>query len=150
MKKLVALIASFAIILSSASVFAAAENIIINGEFKTIPIEMGKIVEIDNRTFVPVRFITEAFGCTVKYSDADQLAYIFDNSKTIFIQAGSSTIAVMPDMLGSANIISMDTQAFINNDESRMYVPIRFLAEAMDYVVDWDETTQTVIINSAQ
>ena len=50
----------------------------------------------------------------------------------------------------NATPVVMDTEAFINNDEGRMYVPIRFLATAMGYQVDWDEATQTVSLSLAE
>ena len=44
----------------------------------------------------------------------------------------------------------MDTAAFIDEEEGRTYVPVRFLAEAMGYTVGWDEATQTVSLDKAE
>lgn len=38
----------------------------------------------------------------------------------------------------------MDTNVFIDDSEGRMYIPIRFFAQAMGYTVGWDEATETV------
>ncbi|TEB11778.1 copper amine oxidase N-terminal domain-containing protein [Pelotomaculum propionicicum] len=32
---------------------------------------------IDQKTMVPLRFVAEEFGCTVKYNDADNTVYIY-------------------------------------------------------------------------
>ncbi len=149
MKKLVLMTVICCMLLCSLTAFAAAENIIIDGESVTIPADMGKICEVDDRTFVPVRFLTEYLGCVVNYQEAQQSATITNAAKSTsyFLMAGDDKLFVLPTS-GSAPIIKMDTKVFINNEESRMYVPIRFLAEAMDYEVGWDEATQTVTLTS--
>ena len=47
---------------SSISAFAAAQSIVINGTVAEIPAEMGEIIEQDDRTFVPIRFVSEQMG----------------------------------------------------------------------------------------
>jgi len=42
--------------------------------------------------------------------------------------------------------IKMDTVPILNKQEGRTYVPIRFIAEAMEYQVGWDEVTETVTL----
>ena len=44
----------------------------------------------------------------------------------------------------------MDTKAYIDDAESRFYLPIRFLAEAIGYNVGWDEATETVSLTMAE
>ena len=65
------------------------------------------------------------------------------------IQEGSTNIYKISDT-GSTAVTPMDTSAFIKQYDvgGRMYIPIRFLAEAFGYVVGWDEATQTVTIDS--
>lgn len=151
MKKILLMAVVCCMLLSSVSVFAAAENIIINGENITIPSEMGKVCEKDDRTFVPVRFVTEYLGCIVNYQEAQQSATITNpaTGTSYFMMSGDNKLYVLPSS-GSAPIIIMDTTTFINNDEGRMYVPVRFLAEALDYTVDWEEETQTVTLTAAE
>ena len=149
MKKILLMTVVCCMLLSSFTAFAAAENIIINGENVTIPAEMGKVVEKDDRTFVPIRFVTEYLGCVVNYQEAQNSATITNpaTGTSYFLMSGDNKIYVLPSQ-GSAPIVVMDTTTFINNEEGRMYVPVRFLAEALDYTVDWEEATQTVILNS--
>lgn len=151
MKKILLMAVVCCMLLSSVSVFAAAENIIINGENVTIPAEMGVVCEKDDRTFVPVRFVTEYLGCIVNYQEAQQSATITNpaTGTSYFLMSGDNKIYVLPSS-GSAPIVIMDTTTFINNEEGRMYVPVRFLAEALGYTVDWEEATQTVILTAAE
>ncbi|MCL2837729.1 MAG: copper amine oxidase N-terminal domain-containing protein, partial [Oscillospiraceae bacterium] len=46
----------------------------------------------------------------------------------------------------NADIVDLDVPAMIYND--RTLVPLRFIAEASGANVEWDEDTQTVIINT--
>lgn len=147
MKKIVLLTVVCCMLVCSLTAFATAENIIINGETVTIPAEMGKVCEMDDRTFVPVRFVTEYLGCLVNYNDFQQSAAITDPSTGIsyLVMANDNKLFVLPNS-GNGTIITMDTKTFINNEEGRMYVPVRFLAQAIGYTVDWEETTQTVTL----
>ncbi len=134
----------------SMTAYATAENIIIDGVNVIIPADMGKVCTKDDRTFVPVRFVTEYLGCNVSYQGVQQSATItnLESGTSYFIMAGDDKIYVLPSV-GSAPIIMMDTTSFINYDEGRMYIPVRFLAEALGYTVDRDGTTQTVVLTSA-
>lgn len=147
MKKFLLITLVCCLIVTPLSAFAVAENIIIDGETITIPAEMGKVCEVDDRTFVPVRFVTEYLGCTVVYQEEQQSATITDPKSEIyyFMMAGDDRLFVLPGA-----VVLMDTKVFINNEEGRMYVPVRFLAEALGYTVDWDDATQTVTLTSAK
>ncbi len=150
-KKIIAIFVLCAMLLCfTSSAFAAATSIIIDGQVAEIPAEMGSIKETDNRTFVPIRFVMENLGCTVAYDDSLKLATITSDDYAYLIQEGNDTLFVVPFRIDAgkefveAKVIQMDTAAFIDNDESRMYIPIRFLAEAIGYTVGWDEVTQIV------
>ncbi len=146
MKKILILTAIAYMLISSISAFAVAENIIIDGETITIPAEMGKVCEVDDRTFVPVRFVSEFLGCNVTFTDtAVQKGATITNPETgisyYFIIGSNSFLVIAGDRVSS---VTMDTATFLNYEEGRTYVPVRFLAEELGYLVDWEETTQTV------
>lgn len=160
MKKLFGLALSCCMLVSSLSVFAAAENIVIDNEVVTIPADMGSICEKDDRTFVPVRFLSEYLGCVVNYQETThsqgdseyvtRTATITNPATEIsyFITEGDNKLYTL--FPTTASITEMDTDAFINEDEGRMYIPIRFFAEALNYTVGWDEDTQTVSLIAAE
>lgn len=150
MKKTIAtILALCALVLPCANTFAAAQMITLDGQTLEIPADMGKVQEKDDRTFVPIRFVMEYFGCSVNYNDIQESATITDSNKTSYlVMNGSNQLFVLPDF-AAPTMYNMDTKTFIDETDERMYVPIRFLAEAMNFTVDWDEATETVSITSA-
>ena len=159
MKKFLIITLICSMLICSFSAFATAENIIINGKTATIPSDMGRICEMNDRTYVPIRFVMEYLGCVVNYqetkhsqNDKTQLSRtvtITDPKTNIsyFMTVGDNKIFIISDQIST---VQMDTTVFVNDDEGRMYVPIRFLAQALGYSVDWDEETQTVSLTSAK
>lgn len=149
-KKIFSGLLTLGILFGSVSAFAAADTIEINGTAVSIPSDMGSIKETDDRTFVPVRFLTEYLDCKVYFDDPMKAATIESGSTpySYLIQDGNTVLFIIPDKQDeSVQCLQMDTAAFIDNAEGRMYVPIRFLAEALGYEVGWNEATQTVILN---
>lgn len=154
-KTVISCILAGVILCSGLTVFGAAETIVINGSAAEIPPEMGSIQERDNRTFVPVRFIMENLGCSVVYDDVTHTAVITSSTKTYLIQEGNPILFVLPSLYETEEK-QMDTSAYIESsvidgvEYGRMYIPIRFLAEAIGYTVGWDEETQTVTLTIAK
>lgn len=150
MKKMItSILLICALLLPCANTFAVAQMITLDGNTLEIPAEMGRVQEKDDRTFVPIRFVMEYFGCTVNYNELQESATITDKNKTSYLVLnGSNQLFVLPDF-AAPTMYNMDTNTFIDETDERMYVPIRFLAEAMKFTVDWDEATETVSITSA-
>lgn len=150
MKKFAGLLAVVCLVCSFPQMaFAAAQSIVINGVVAEIPEDMGEILEQDDRTFVPLRFVSETMKKTVKYDPNLNGAYVLDKSDMYIIQEGSYQIIKIAD-LGQTVITPMDTAAFIKQYEGvggRMYIPLRFMAESFGYIVGWDEETETVTID---
>lgn len=137
-----------ALIFSSISAFAAANTIKIDGAVAEIPKGMGEIREKDNRTFVPFRFVSEALKYKVWYDDVSKTAYVSSDEKLLCVQDGNSVLFSVSKTTGESKSLQMDTAAYIDEAESRTYLPIRFLAEAMDYTVGWDAASGTVTLDS--
>lgn len=137
----------FALLLSFASVFAAANVIKIDGIAAEIPDGMGQIREKDDRTFVPLRFVSEFLGNDVWYMDYLKMAGINSNDAVMYVQDGNNILYKVSKTTSETLEIPMDTSAYIDATEGRMYLPIRFLAEALNYTVGWDEETQTVTLD---
>lgn len=149
-KNLIALIIGAILAFQTFSAFAVAENIIIDNEVVVIPEGMGSIKEQDGRTFVPVRFVSEYLGCKVNYTSTEingvqqESATVISQTGTTILLTNNSNLLFTLSLNGPSSSLTMDTNVFIDPNEDRMYIPIRFLAEALDYVVGWDEATQTV------
>ena len=86
---------------------------------------------VNDRTVVPVRFISESFGAKVDWSEEEQKVTITKDSTTITIVLGESK------MVKNGTEIALDTAAFTQND--RTLLPLRAVAEALDKQVFWKE-----------
>ncbi|TYQ16796.1 UNVERIFIED_CONTAM: YARHG domain-containing protein [Acetivibrio alkalicellulosi] len=96
-------------------------------------------IDQNNRTLIPVRFVTEDLGAEVDWNQESREVYILKDDINITIRINDRNINV------NNNIIEMDTEAIIKDD--RTYVPIRYVAESLGATVEWDSKTKTVIIN---
>lgn len=148
-----ALFMILAVLCTSFSAFAVAESIIINGNVAQIPADMGIIREKDERTFVPIRFVMEYLDCHVDYDETNRSATVASDTCAYLIQDGNNRLFVIPYpnaegmQVTEPYAITMDTVPYIEETEGRMYIPIRFLAQAIGYTVGWDEETQTVTLS---
>lgn len=110
-------------------------SVFVNGskiEFDSEPII------VNDRTLVPIRAISENLGYDVGWENEHQLVTISNKDKNIFLQIGS--------MLLHVNDVEyeIDVAPLLHNN--RTYVPLRFVTETLDCVVDWDETTSSVLV----
>ena len=77
MKRVVSILLVVLVVFSGVLASAANTEIIVNGKKAVIADGMGKIVEKNNRTFVPVRFIAESLGCQVGWIEKSKRVAIF-------------------------------------------------------------------------
>lgn len=107
----------------------------------TVAIDAPAMIK-DNRTFVPVRALMEAFGATVDFDAATNKVSIKADGKNIELTLGSSVMTV------GDQAVTMDVAAFATN-EGRTMVPVRAIAEAAGYTVEAtsnaDGTTASVV-----
>lgn len=147
MKKFVSLVLALVLALSATTAFAANTEIIINGEKATISEGMGSIVEKNNRTFVPVRFLLEYFGFQVNWENETQSVMgRHENGESFFMQVGNELLFYFDANGTKKDLKPMDVTPFLNYAEGRTYIPLRFIAEAMGYTVGWDGATETVTL----
>lgn len=92
----------------------------------------------NDRTMVPLRFISEAFGADVSW---------IPETRTIEIVLGDTSITMQVDnteyqLNGEAQL--MDAAPVIRED--RTFVPIRFVSEALDKSVYWNGSSGVVVV----
>ncbi len=92
----------------------------------------------NDRTMLPARFVAENLGAKVSWIEDDNKVVIDNNTTKIIIVVGSKTAYV------NDKAVTLDVPAFTENN--RTYTPVRFIAESLGTTVDWDESTQSVII----
>jgi hypothetical protein len=93
---------------------------------------------IEGRTFVPIRFISEAFGSTVEWLPETQGITITLGDMTIGLQIGNATAVI------DGTIVSLPAAPYIKN--GRTMVPLRVISEAFGGQVAWDPTARTITI----
>ena len=143
MKKVLAAILVMMMVLSMMTVFADDATIVIDGKKAEIPDGMGSVTLKDSRTFVPVRFVLEQFGYEVAWQEDDQLVFGRNTAGDIFIMQIDNPLLIFKGADSSSKTINMDVVPFINNNEGRTYIPLRFLAEVLGYEANWDDATRT-------
>jgi hypothetical protein len=97
----------------------------------------------ENRTLVPLRFITEAFGATVQWNEALQQIDISLQTQTMNHKI-TLWIGKKESLVDSASYI-LET-APITIPPGRTIVPIRFIAEALESSVEWQPLTRSIKI----
>ena len=89
-------------------------------------------------TFVPLRFVGEAFGASVQWDATFQLIDISLGGRTIRLQINNKTAVV------NGKNVALNLAPFLQAGTTM--VPIRFVSEALGARVVWDGTTKTVSI----
>lgn len=92
----------------------------------------------NSRTMLPVRFVAENLGATVGWDGATSTVTVKTATTTIEIVIGKTTAKV------NGREVTLDAPAFIEN--SRTYLPVRFVAENLGATVAWDGTSGTATL----
>jgi len=124
------------------SVFAAEKaepSVRVNGSIVTFP-DAKPYVDENDRTMIPVRFVSEQLGAKVTWNDKAQSAIITKNGIQVSITIGNENLKVTT--AGKTTTVKMDTAAVLKG--GRTYVPIRYVAEALGATVDYSDTYQTI------
>jgi hypothetical protein len=142
LKKLIVAAAAAAGILSVAAIGAHAEEDVV-----TVKVD-NKIVEFDQQpvivgegyTMVPIRAVFEKAGAAVGWDQKTQTATIAKLGYTVTITYGDTA------MYKNGERIELDAPAMSMND--RIMIPVRAIAEAMDYSVTWDGHHSMVLVST--
>ena len=127
----------------SASAAGEAPNVRVNASLVEFP-DAQPFIDSNDRTLIPVRFVTEALGATVTWEQSTATAVIEQNGITVRVPIGSDTISITES--GKTTTAKMDTAAIIKQD--RTYVPIRYVAEALGCFVDYSNAYNVVEIHA--
>jgi hypothetical protein len=88
-------------------------------------------IDSNNRTMVPVRFVSEALGAKVTWDGVARKVGIDRNNKNIVLTINQRIYLI------NGSTQTMDTEAVITT-LGRTMVPVRFVAEGLGAVVRWD------------
>lgn len=95
-------------------------------------------VSIDDRTFVPIGFIIEAFGGEVKWDKDQKKVTIIQGDKLLELWNGKN------EMVFTGRRVTTDVSPRIMN--GRTMVPLRVIADELKWKVEWNEKTKTIVL----
>jgi len=110
-------------------------NAIVNGV--VVSLDAPPVI-INNRTLVPLRFISESFGANVEWDPVLRIVEVSFNGTTIKLQINNKLASVN----GKKVVLDSSPQII----KGRTMVPLRFIVESFDAHVEWDGGTQTITI----
>lgn len=126
-----------------------AVNITVNGTYVTYT-DAKPFIDKNKRTLCPLRAVGDALGMSVIWENENRQAIFQNDSVVVVFTIGSNTYKVMKKSADGTvtdpETMTMDTAAILK--DSRTYAPVRYLAEAAGYKVDWNNGARTVIIES--
>lgn len=139
MKKIISVLFSMTILLSVAIGVNANPLITVTVDGEAVVFDAQPEM-VNERTMVPMRAIFEKLGAEVSWDQPTQTVTAVTEDKTVVATVGEMSMYVN----GEEKV--MDVAPYIK--EERTYVPARFVSEALDCKVDWDQENYTVIIET--
>lgn len=130
----------FVFTLLSASFQVSAElplRVVVNGDKVSFP-DAQPFIDSNGRTQVPVRFVSEALGASVDWNGTTKKVSVNLNSRKVILTVGKKEYEI------NSQSYQMDTVALLM--ESRTFVPLRFVSEALGATVIWEQNTKSVYI----
>lgn len=104
---------------------------------KRISLEEAPFIR-NNRTYVPLRFVAEAFDISVEWIASEQKILLKEGENVVELWVNRTIVRK------NGQELTIDAAPLLM--KNRTYVPIRFVAEALDARVEWESKTQTVMI----
>ena len=120
------------------------------GEYEAVVFndELGMPYQDENdRTMTPLRTIANAMDLEVAWNEEAKTATFTRGNESVVFTIDSNKYQHVVAEEGKDPVteeLTMDTAAV--QKDNRTYAPVRFLAEAMDYDVAWDEASLTVTL----
>ena len=109
---------------------------------QTPGVKMDAVTFMENdRTYVPVRFLANALGIAdeqIKWDDAAQLVTLEADSLKVKLTVGQRGVDV------NGQVTPTDVAPLMRKD--RVYLPARFVAEALGFKVEWVGETEMVLV----
>jgi len=113
-------------------------RVVVNGTKINFP-DAEPFIDENSRTQVPIRFVGEALGADVSWDGNTKKVTITLKGRKVVLQIGNRNYEV------NGQQKQMDTVALLK--ESRTFVPVRFVSEALGATVNWNANIKTVYID---
>lgn len=140
MKFLKKIVVSLIVLLLFFQLSNASSNISIKVNGKYLSPDVPPFIT-NSSTYVPIRFVSEALNIkNIKWDAESGSVTIKSADKTLVLFVNKNYAYI------NNEYTRLENNALISN--SRTFVPVRFISECFNAYVDWDDSTQTVLINS--
>ncbi len=129
-------------IFGAMSIGAMAENDVVSVKVdnEEVVFEDQLPIIIEGHTLVPVRAVFEKAGATVTWDQPTQTATISLNDNVVTIRYGESV------MYKNGKAVELEQPADVINN--RTMIPVRAIAEAMDFAVTWDGHHSLILVST--
>lgn len=119
----------------------ATYTVLMGGKYEEKVMDTAAFIE-NGRTMLPVRYVAEALGVS------DQNIVWNGEARTVTIFKDARVVQLTIDndvMMVNGVPVQMDSAAIIR--AGRTFLPVRFVAQALNADIAWDAATRTVTIN---
>lgn len=138
-KKILIFILGMLLSLPFGGIARAQANIILQINGQIVQTAVAPILE-GGTTLVPIRVVSENLGANVVWDEETQSVVITKETSTMNLVLGQKTVIV--------NDQSSELDVAPKMIDGTTMVPIRFIAQNLDCIVEWDDNSQMVKIIS--
>ncbi|MCZ8514863.1 stalk domain-containing protein [Paenibacillus filicis] len=111
------------------------KDVSVNG--KSMTLEQAPVI-VDGNTLIPIRFVTDALGGTVRWDDNERKVTVIRAGKMIDLWIDNK------DMVANGQRVTAEVAPRIMNNLT--VVPLRILSENLGWKVTWDGKTQQITL----
>ena len=150
MKRIFAIIMTFAMLMLLPVFVSAADKPVEMPDIKfKVNNQLEKLTDvplgINGRTLLPLRAVLVSLGVPndvehIKWNGKENSVTVINGSKTIYLKLGSKTAYI------NNVAFALDAAPLIYERNQRVYIPVRFISNAVDKEVAWDGDTRSVLI----
>jgi hypothetical protein len=115
-----------------------SQNVYVNGKLWPYTIDAAPVIN-ENRTFVPLRFLSEIIGAKVDWFQGEKKIVYTRNNVIVELWINRKIVRI------NGKDEKIDASPFIL--KGRTMVPLRFITEPLGAIVDWDPVNQAITLN---
>ena len=137
-RKMLAILLGMLVAIPSGAVMAQKPvSVTINNE-NVVFKDVAPFIDSNNRTLVPLRFISEELGAQVEWDQVSGTATIMKDNMKVLLTVGQTTMIV------DGKTKEMDTKPIMQ--DGRLFVPVKYIGELLNVEVKWLAKDNTVAI----
>ncbi len=120
--------------------YAEADVVTVKVDNASVVFDQNPVIVGEGYTMVPIRAVFEQAGATVDWDQETQTASVTQGDHVVTIKYGDTA------MYKNGERIELESPAIML--ENRILIPVRAIAEAMDYAVTWDGSHSLVLVST--